>query len=234
MLIFLDTEFTKLPAYGSRASLISIGMVSEDGQHEFYAELPEDDGWTLEQCSNFVIYGVLPLLNAPRKYTRDELQAALRAWFAALPRSVTAACDFELDFRFLIEALGDPLPANLAPKHFDLAPFIALTAYNTAVNQYYTPDHPPHHALTDAHAHRRGWLAWGSSENRALRDIKAEFDLPEKVSKALIRLVQKNGDQLPIFHDGESSFFEFMETDRIPEKTVIRIQEIVKAAFGVR
>ena len=37
MLFFLDTEFTGL---GIDPKLISIGLISEDGTREFYAELP--------------------------------------------------------------------------------------------------------------------------------------------------------------------------------------------------
>jgi hypothetical protein len=38
MLIFFDTEFTEL---GIDPKLISIGLISEDGTHEFYAELSD-------------------------------------------------------------------------------------------------------------------------------------------------------------------------------------------------
>lgn len=38
MLIFIDTEFTQF----NDPELISIGLVTEDASHEFYAELPVD------------------------------------------------------------------------------------------------------------------------------------------------------------------------------------------------
>ncbi len=56
MRIFLDTEFTCLVT----PQLISIGMVSEEGQ-EFYRELK--DTWTLAGCSLFVLGWVLPWLS---------------------------------------------------------------------------------------------------------------------------------------------------------------------------
>jgi hypothetical protein len=59
MQIYLDTEFTSL----DKPRLISIGMVSEDGQ-EFYREL--SDGWHLGECNLFVLAWVLPLLDAGR------------------------------------------------------------------------------------------------------------------------------------------------------------------------
>lgn len=56
MRIFLDTEFTS----HEKPKLISIGMVSEDGQ-EFYRELT--DGWKLAECTMFVVGWVLPWLS---------------------------------------------------------------------------------------------------------------------------------------------------------------------------
>lgn len=55
--IFLDTEFTHLESDSPR--LISIGLVAEDGR-EFYAEL--SDNYQLQDCSDFVVQTVLPLL----------------------------------------------------------------------------------------------------------------------------------------------------------------------------
>lgn len=56
MLIYLDTEFTEL---ARDAKLLSIGLVSENGT-SFYAELA--DGWCLDDCSDFVVQVVLPLM----------------------------------------------------------------------------------------------------------------------------------------------------------------------------
>ena len=47
MLVFFDTEFTEL---GPNAKLISIGLVTEDGRHTFYAELT--DTYELSDCSD--------------------------------------------------------------------------------------------------------------------------------------------------------------------------------------
>ena len=56
MKIFLDTEFTSLES----PKLISIGLVAADGQ-EFYRELT--DGWTIAECTMFVLGWVLPWLS---------------------------------------------------------------------------------------------------------------------------------------------------------------------------
>ena len=72
MRFFLDTEFTCLV----RPQLISIGMVSEDGQ-EFYRELK--DTWTLAGCSLFVMGWVLPWLSGGMtgEYLYSKLQSTL-------------------------------------------------------------------------------------------------------------------------------------------------------------
>ena len=57
MLIFFDTEFTEL---GIDPRLISIGLISEDGQREFYAEL--SDTYTIEDCGDFARLAVIPKL----------------------------------------------------------------------------------------------------------------------------------------------------------------------------
>lgn len=58
--VFLDTEFTSLD---QSASLISIGLITEDASRSFYAELLNT--YLQEKCSAFVLQEVLPLLDAP-------------------------------------------------------------------------------------------------------------------------------------------------------------------------
>jgi hypothetical protein len=51
----LDTEFTDF----IDCDLISVGMVSEDGQHEFYVERSD---YQTQWCNQFVRSAVLPQL----------------------------------------------------------------------------------------------------------------------------------------------------------------------------
>jgi hypothetical protein len=156
MLIFLDTEFTDF----IDCELVSIGMVSEDGQHEFYAERTDyTDSW----CNNFVREGVLPLLGRfpGAACTRDELTKRVWEWFATLPRHVQIAADSTHDRDLLWDAFGEGLPQNLDRKVFDLRSLIDTTVFNDAVCRYHDqPNQPWHHALHDARAHRAGWMAW--------------------------------------------------------------------------
>ncbi len=156
MLIFLDTEFTDL----KHRELISIGMVSEDGQHEFYGERYDYDG---ELCSDFVLDEVEPLLGRfPAALChRAELAQRLRQWFAALHGDVQIATDFGGDFSLLCNALSHDLPGNVDRAVFDLTPLLEDETFNEAACAYHNePDHPWHHALHDARAHRAGWVAW--------------------------------------------------------------------------
>lgn len=155
MLIFLDTEYTD----PIQIDLISIGMVSEDGRAEFYAERND---YRAEDCNTFVKLVVLPLLDAPSANVvrRDELAIRLHAWFATLPRQVVIACDDRTDYELLIDALDGQIPPNLAGIE-DVRPLIDTSTFHAAACLYHErPGCPWHHALHDARAHRAGWLAW--------------------------------------------------------------------------
>jgi hypothetical protein len=162
MLFFLDTEYTGLRQ--PTPKLISLGMVCEDGRREFYVELA--DTWRHEDCSDFVKQEVLPLLQGeavPFLVARERLGT----WFAGAPRSLQAACDSITDFNFLLALLGDARPANLNTSYFDLRPLIDTTVYHRAVMAHHERDHREHHALADAQAYRKGWLAWMDARKSA-------------------------------------------------------------------
>lgn len=160
MMLFLDTEFTDF----IDCELISIGMVSEDGQHEFYAEVEDYDR---TKCNAHVQSGIWPLLGkSPGAImTRAELAAQLRTWFAGLPCSLTIGCDSYMDWELLVDMLDGELPANIQGRE-DLRASIDTTVFNQAVCAYHSaPGQPWHHALHDARAHLAGWLAWMDAKN---------------------------------------------------------------------
>lgn len=157
VLLFLDTEYTGLRQLAPK--LISLALVAEDGQREFYVELAE---WTPDDCNAFVKREVIPLLTGPRS-TVEQARTDLRTWFAEAPRDVQVACDSESDWRFLLALLGMPPPPNLAMRYFDLRPLIDTTIYDRTVTAFYRGENRNHHALADARAYRRGWLAWMDS-----------------------------------------------------------------------
>ncbi|MCX9156489.1 DUF4325 domain-containing protein [Niveibacterium sp. 24ML] len=167
MLVFLDTEFTDF----IDCELISIGIVSEDGQHVFYAERND---YRREWESDFVRLAVLPQLGQQPAAicNRDELQTRLWAWFESLPGRVQIACDSQHDQDLLWDAFGEGLPENLDPKRFDLATLSNTAAFHAAVCDYHAKQGSWHHALHDAQAHRSGWLAWKGQHTSALSAVE--------------------------------------------------------------
>ncbi len=160
MLVFLDTEFTDF----IDCELISIGMVSEDGQHSLYLEVQDFDR---AKCNAFVQTAVWSRLGCIDGATvrKTEVATRLRDWFASLPHSVTIACDSQYDRDLLADALDGEWPANFE-GWFDLRPFLEKSEFNRAVVNYHIPERPWHHALFDARAHREGWLAWNDQKRR--------------------------------------------------------------------
>lgn len=176
MLLFLDTEFTcipgdllsKLPGAGAlnetackTPKLISIGLVSKDGKHEFYAEIERGKGWDFLDCSDFVMIEVLPLLKGGEfTMTTAELKDRLIGWLESMPGKHTLACDSKIDLDLVRALLGQDWPANLVKHHYDLR-----SAFGDAFDQAYLASFKKrkgseHNALDDAHANLAGWKAW--------------------------------------------------------------------------
>jgi hypothetical protein len=168
--VFLDTEFTSLEDY---ASLISIGLITEDGDRCFYTELL--DTYSEDICSSFVLKEVIPLLEAKpiagevnyksvhAQMTFADVQLHLKYWFAALIDPVQVWSDSpNHDWRYIQQIFTTGLPYNLLPT-----PESILTD-NTSANaryenrvelEYGQKILRRHHALDDAKAMRLGWKA---------------------------------------------------------------------------
>jgi len=168
LLIFVDTEFTDLKS--DKPALLSIGMITGDGQHEFYAEIPEGDGWTRSDCADFTIDEVLPLMWG-REYEvpAAELPQRIRTWLESLSGVHQIAADNQVEIRFLDQLLGKGWPANLKDEWIHIGNMVGSPAFTKATEAYYNlhEDGKQHHALVDARANRVGWLAWaGPYEDR--------------------------------------------------------------------
>lgn len=157
MILFLDTEFTGLGQRNPR--LISLGLVSEDGRHTFYAELPSDT--YLPECAPWVRENILPLLDGGDHILQpDELRQRLVEWIGALGvvRIVTDAPDY--DFALLKAALGT-LPENVDSKAIWFDSYTLGSAHQELLESYregyFRSRKPAHHALHDAQALRRTW-----------------------------------------------------------------------------
>jgi len=155
MLIFFDTEFTEL---GFDARLISIGLVSEDGQHEFYAELSST--YQIADCSDFVRGSVLlHLQGGNTRMPVHELTVKLGNWLEEFEESVQLATDsLHWDWPWIQKIFSNPhlWPINLAAKPLVLGQTPEL---ELAIEAAFSGGLRRHHALDDAKANRIGWLA---------------------------------------------------------------------------
>ena len=165
MLLFLDTEFTHF----IDCDLISIGLVSQDGEHEFYGERTDFDH---DSCSDFVQAAVLVHLGIFPEAICEKTQLAerLRIWLAALPFNITIACDSQFDYELLHDLLDADLPTNVT-GHYNMRALMDKATFNKPVCAYHAvPGQYWHHALHDARALRLGWLAWDrQSSNFGMR-----------------------------------------------------------------
>ncbi len=161
MLLFFDTEFTEL---GIDPKLISIGLISEDGERTFYAELA--DTYQPKDCSEFVSSAVLPLLEGGDKVlTMHDLTLRLGNWLEGFGELVTLATDSLCwDWPWIQEIfhIEETWPANLARRPL-LLTMNYLNDYDNFVDavEKAFKDLRRHHALDDAKANRLGWLAAG-------------------------------------------------------------------------
>lgn len=165
--IFFDTEFTEL---GMEPRLISIGLVSEDGSRELYAELT--DTWRPEHCSRnpFVLEAVLPLLQGgTARMTMPELCLRLGNWIEDFEQPVQLATDsLSWDWPWIQEIFYE---AGTWPENLDSKPLILTQdpVFNLAVEEAFTNGLRRHHALDDAKANRLGWIAAGGDIEKPVR-----------------------------------------------------------------
>lgn len=158
MIIFFDAEFSGLIV---DPKLISIGLIAEDGEPSFYAEL--SDTWNADECDFFVQDEILPLLDGGDcRMTKADLRQRLSAWLTEFAEPVQLATDsLEWDWPFIQQLLGTPRnwPANI-----EKTPLLLNTeheGFETAIEDAYSAGLRRHHALDDAEANRQGWLAAG-------------------------------------------------------------------------
>jgi len=153
MNLFLDTEFTDF----QQPDLISLGLVSECGGYEFYAERNDFD---LARCSDFVQSAVLPKLGQGQSgLNRTSLATALSAWLENIhavdsQNPVLVLYDFDTDFELFCQALSDLIPPwvdgiNVADEVNPISWARAGLAESPNA----------HHALYDARELRSDWLA---------------------------------------------------------------------------
>lgn len=167
---FLDTEW----ADAKGTVLVSLALVSEDGQHVFYAErshLPVE-------ATEFVHRVVYPLLERGEAVLPDtELTATLRR-FLSRAKAPSILADHPSDLRLLKHALAgfdrtDVAVANRGPLPEPVMTCMDRDGLTNMLLEDWFLSHPKeaakrHHALVDAQALRMAWLA-------ATRRIRADW-----------------------------------------------------------
>lgn len=161
MLVFFDTEFTEL---GIDPKLISIGLISEDGERTFYAEL--SDTYRLADVGDFARAEVLPLLEGgDALMTMPDLTLRLGNWLERFEQPVQLATDsLAWDWPWIQEIFSGEWtwPENLAGRPL-LLTMSCLNDYDRfveAVEEAFC-DLRRHHSLDDVKANRQGWIAAG-------------------------------------------------------------------------
>lgn len=168
--LFLDTEFTDF----TNMDLISIGLVSEDGKHEFYRE---NTSHIANYRSDFVNKVVMPLLEGSSVAVSYEwISHDLVEWLNALPvPAVTIVADYAGDWHLMKPLLDQdklvkPLTVQMLTYSFN--EMLTFRGYNelgemreeavrkmmSGQSEYYTLDQRIHHALVDAKSNRHGWI----------------------------------------------------------------------------
>lgn len=150
-LITLDTEFTDF----INCELVSIGLIHEDGELEFYAEVRE--AFDSPHWSAFAWNVVHPLLTGHDSAAPTaELGKQLYEWLRLMPRPILILTDEPgYDWMLLKEALGPHIKhLMIQPYRFDsmcLGIEHRKTLSDARMN-YFGDERPEHHALHDARA----------------------------------------------------------------------------------
>lgn len=150
MRVFFDTEFTGLTR---DAKLVSIGLVTESGSLEFYAELR--DTYRLEDCSLFCVQEVLPLLQGgPSRLRLPELQRRLWAWLEELGPDTVLVCDSPRDVLQVAQLFPRGLPKNASIQVLGWWGNLKRRVFNAGRRIHRQHGFRVHHALDDAKVNR--------------------------------------------------------------------------------
>jgi hypothetical protein len=148
--IFFDTEFTGLTP---DAKLMSIGLVDESGQNEFYAEL--SGTYLPSDCSEFCRQHVLPLLEGGDVVlTLAQLRPKLREWLAECGPNAVLVCDSPRDVVQIRQLLLESLPSNVSIQVLGWWGNLKRRFFNRGRRLHRKLGLRVHHALDDARINR--------------------------------------------------------------------------------
>ncbi|MBU8974516.1 3'-5' exoribonuclease [Lysobacter sp. MMG2] len=159
--LFLDTEWADVMG----SELVSIALVSEDGEREFYAERDPLPSF----ATDFVRHAVYPSLDRGTVAMSDaEMTTALRRFLFSIRQSYVLA-DYPIDLQLLKYVLaGFDLPdehaAACGPIPSPVMTLMGREGLTTVLLEDWFAAHPEqakrrHNALVDARALRMAWMA---------------------------------------------------------------------------
>lgn len=178
--IFVDFEFTRIHQF---TTPVSIGIISEDGNHEFYAEFTDFDKNQVDAWLEQNVFNLLTLTDKPTQFFESEgaltqikgpvpfvvnTEGGLNDWLTALhyPRITFASFGLAYDFilfRELFKTTKIELPSNLNGFGFDVATLLQMQGFNPnreGVKEQFVNmgSDAKHNALYDAHVARNIYL----------------------------------------------------------------------------
>lgn len=168
MKLFLDTEFTGLH---QNTTLISIGLISEDGK-SFYAEFTDYDKtqvdtWLEENVIKNLtmrkfseqgyIFKDKPRTEVEIKANKISIKEQLNEWLSQFPEVEIWSDCLAYDWVLFCQLFGHAfnIPSNVYYIPFDICTLLKVKGYDTDINReefagFYDPSRPKHNALTDA------------------------------------------------------------------------------------
>jgi hypothetical protein len=163
MMLFIDTQYTDL----GDGELISLGMVSKNLEHEFYAERLD---FNRDACSESLKTQIFPLLGKTphAQLTDSQLSERMYNWFGNLPQKITLAGYSLIELNLMWGAFNGKIASNQFTDYY-LRQLNKSRDFHEGIDKYLEIEgRLPYHALDAAKAKRAGWVAWEVSHQKWL------------------------------------------------------------------
>lgn len=160
MMLFIDTQYTDL----GDGELISLGMVSKNLKHEFYAERLDFDR---NACSESLKAQIFPLLGKTpdTQLTDSQLAERMYTWFGTLPQKITLAGYSLIELNLMWNVFNGKIPSNQFTDYY-LRKLNKSRDFHEGIETYLEiGGRSPYNALDAVRAKRAGWMAWETAHH---------------------------------------------------------------------
>lgn len=178
-MLFIDTQYTDL----GNGELISLGMVSKNLKHEFYAERLD---FNRDACSESLKAQVLPLLGKTpdAQLTDSKLAERMYNWFGNLPQKITLAGYSPVELNLMWGAFNGKIPSNQFTDYY-LRQLNKSCDFHEGIEKYLQLEgRSPFHALDAVMAKRAGWMAWECAHQKWL-ELQLHINNEARLNKNL-------------------------------------------------